>query len=99
MDRTLGPGNHHPVIEQGYTFRVVSEDDNHNIVSSLSVNSSAGLNGTSITCEDGININGTRATIVAMVLGECYKNNFYITIIIAGVVSVECLTPSTKMSP
>ena len=76
IDRTLGPGNHRPVIEEGYTFRKVSEDNNRNIISSLSVNSSAELNGISITCEDGININGARATTVAMVLSECYKNNF-----------------------
>ena len=69
-----------PVTEQGYTFRVVSVDDN-NIISSLSVSSSAELNGASITCEDGININGVRATTEAMVLGECYKNNLLIIII------------------
>ena len=70
IDRTLGPGNlRRPVIEEGYTFRVVSVDGNNNIRSSLSLNSSVGLNGTSISCIDGIKPNRT-IQMVAMVLGE-----------------------------
>ena len=71
FDRTLSPGNiRRPVIEEGYTFRVVSVDGNNNIISSLSLNSLAGLNGTSILCRDGLNISNTQETL-AMVYGEC----------------------------
>ena len=64
-----------PVTDGEYTFRVVSVDGTNIITSSLSVSSLAELNGTNITCAAGFNTDSTRATTVAMVLGECYKNN------------------------
>ena len=59
-----------PVPDGEYTLRVLSEDGINIITSSLSVSSSAGLNGTNITCAAGFNTDSTRATTVAMVLGE-----------------------------
>ena len=56
--------------DREYTFRVVSEDGTNIITSSFSVSSSAELNDTNITCADGFNTDSTRATTVAMVLGE-----------------------------
>ena len=98
--RTLVSGNIHPITEEGFIFRVESRDGKNNIISSLLLYSTAKLNGTNITCRDGIPLIMVKQIAeVAMVLGKCYKN-FYITIIIAGcVVSVECLTSSSKMSP
>ena len=62
--------NSPPLTDGEYTLRVVSVDGINIIISSLSVSSSAGLNGTNITCADGFNTDSTRATTVAMVLGE-----------------------------
>ena len=57
-------------LDGEYTSRVVSVDGANIIASSLSVSSSAELNGTIITCAAGFDRDGTRATTVAMVLGE-----------------------------
>ena len=71
MGRTLSASSD-VRAEQEYTLRVVSVDGNDNIISSLSVNSSAGLNGTSISCEDGfVTTMFSETKTVAMVLGEC----------------------------
>ena len=70
-EQTLIP-NSYPRVENGYILRVVLVDGNNIALSSLSVNSSAGLNGTIIKCEDGVTIKILEnRTAVAMVLGEC----------------------------
>ena len=66
--RTLGP-NTPPQMEEGYNLRVMSVDNNDNIMSSLSLKLAEKHIGTSIVCIDGVNTSIIQESM-AMALSE-----------------------------